>query len=1010
MSTRLAKHGRLIDRSKQIDFSFNGKRMKGFAGDTLASALLANGQVMMGRSFKYHRPRGVVASGPEEPNALMQLGTGDRYEPNQRATTTELYSGLTAQSQNHWPNLEFDVLAINNKLGRFLTAGFYYKMFIHPRPLWKHLYEPIIRRSAGLGRAPDKELKDADTYEHFYFFADVLVMGGGVAGLQAAKAAAATGAKVLVLEQNAYWGGRAPVDGGTIDGEAPEVWIEKTLGELRAMENVTLRSRCMGAGVYDHGYALGYERLTDHAPGQGGPRHRLWRIRAKQIVSATGAIERPLSFAGNDVPGVMLAASMRDYVVNWGVTPGKKVVIATNNDDAYRTALVLHEAGVEVVRLLDTRDTGGGALMDAVREKGIRVECGRAIARVKDGKCVTKVSICAQNGEGGAREEVEADAVAMSGGWSPVVHMWSHCGGKLIWDDVNAHFRPDPDRPPLGADGTGFVVSAGSASGPLALGAVLEDAAAAGARAAEAAGFPAKSVEAAKGESEAEAPMQPVWLMPAKADIKLRMKSWLDYQNDVKVSDVQLAAREGYESVEHTKRYTTLGMATDQGKLSNINGLAILADSLNAEIPKVGTTTFRPPYHPISMGAIGGEARGEIFQPVRKTPIYDWNQKNGADWEPVGQWRRPFAYLRAGEDRHKAVNREVKNTREKLGLLDASTLGKLVVKGPDAGRFLDMLYTNMMSTLKPGKCRYGLMCSENGFLIDDGVVARIDEDTWLCHTTTGGAERIHGHMEEWLQTEWWDWKVYVANVTEQYAQIAVVGPNARKVLEKLNAQAGGGMDVSKDALPFMEWRDGEIGGFKARAYRISFSGELSYEIAVAASEGQAFWDALMEAGKEFGVMPYGTECLHILRAEKGFIMIGDETDGTVIPQDLGLHWAISKKKEDFLGKRAHTRSHMADPERWQLVGLETVDGSVLPDGAYALGEGVNANGQRNMIGRVTSTYYSANLDRGIAMGLVKHGPKRMGEVIEFPGTDGTVYKAKIVDPVFYDKEGEKQNV
>ncbi|EDZ47679.1 sarcosine oxidase, alpha subunit family [Rhodobacterales bacterium Y4I] len=1010
MSTRLAKHGRLIDRSKQIAFTFNGKSMKGYAGDTLASALLANGQVMMGRSFKYHRPRGVVASGSEEPNALMQLGVGDRYEPNQRATTTELFSGLTAQSQNHWPSLEFDVLSINNKLSRFLTAGFYYKMFIHPRPLWKHVYEPIIRKSAGLGAAPDKELKDADTYEHFYFFADVLVIGGGVAGLQAAKAAAASGAKVLVLEQNNYWGGRAPVDGGTIDGEAPEVWIEKTLAELRGMDNVTLRDRCMGSGVYDHGYALGYERLTDHAPGQGGPRHRLWRIRASQIVTATGAIERPLSFAGNDVPGVMLAASMRDYVVNWGINPGQKVVVATNNDDAYRTALVLHDAGIEVVRVVDTRETGGGALMEAVREKGIRVELGRAIAKVKDGKCVTEVAICAQNGEGGAREVVQADAVAMSGGWSPVVHLWSHCGGKLIWDEANANFRPDASRPPLSHDGNGFVVPAGAANGEFALGAILEDAAAAGAKAAEAAGFPAKSVAAAKGESEAEAQMEAVWLMPAKADIKLRMKSWLDYQNDVKVSDVQLAAREGYESVEHTKRYTTLGMATDQGKLSNINGLAILADSLNSEIPQVGTTTFRPPYHPISLGAIAGEARGEIFQPVRKTPIYDWFDKNGADWEPVGQWRRPFAITRPGEDRHAAVNREVKNTRENLGLLDASTLGKLIVKGPDAGKFLDMLYTNMMSTLKPGKCRYGLMCTENGFLMDDGVVARIDEDTFLCHTTTGGAERIHGHMEEWLQTEWWDWKVYVANVTEQYAQIAVVGPKARKVLEKLNAAAGGGMDVSKEALPFMEWRDGKIGSFDARAYRISFSGELSYEIAVAASEGQAFWDALMDAGKEFGVMPYGTETLHILRAEKGFIMIGDETDGTVIPQDLGLHWALSKKKDDYLGKRAQARSHMTDPDRWQLVGLETVDGSVLPDGAYAVGEGINANGQRNMIGRVTSTYYSATLGRGIAMGLVKHGPKRMGEVIEFPGTDGKTYKAKIVDPVFYDKDGEKQNV
>lgn len=1010
MSTRLAKQGRLIDRSKQIEFTFNGKRMTGFAGDSLASALLANDQMMMGRSFKYHRPRGVVASGSEEPNALMQLGTGDRYEPNQRATTTELFSGLTAQSQNHWPSLEFDVLAINNKLSRFLTAGFYYKMFIHPRPLWKHLYEPIIRKSAGLGKAPDAELKDPDTYEHFYFFADVLVVGGGVAGLQAAKAAAASGAKVLVLEQNAHWGGRAPVDGGTIDGDTPQAWVDKTLAELRAMDNVTLRDRCMGAGVYDHGYALGYERLTDHAPGQGGPRHRLWRIRAKQIVTATGAIERPLSFAGNDVPGVMLAAAMRDYVVNWGVTPGQKVVVATNNDDAYRTALALHDAGVEVVRVVDARDAGGGILMEQLREKGIRVELGRAIAKVKDGPRVTKVAICAQNGEGGAQEEIDADAVAMSGGWSPVVHLWSHCGGKLTWDKEHAFFRPDASRPPLGDNGEGFVIAAGAANGPLALGAVLQDAAAAGSRAAEAAGFSEQTVEASKGVAEDETLMQPVWLMPAKADITLRMKTWLDYQNDVKVSDVQQAAREGFESVEHTKRYTTLGMATDQGKLSNINGLAILADSLGAEIPQVGTTTFRPPYHPISMGAIGGEARGDIFQPVRKTPIYDWNDANGADWEPVGQWRRPFAYTRSGESRHEAVNREVKNTRENLGVLDASTLGKIIVKGPDAGRFLDMMYTNMMSTLKVGKCRYGLMCSENGFLMDDGVVARIDEDTWLCHTTTGGAEHIHGHMEEWLQTEWWDWKVYVANVTEQYAQIAVVGPNARKVLEKLNAQAGGGMDLSREALPFMEWRAGQIGGFEARAFRISFSGELSYEIAVAASEGQAFWDALMAAGQEFGVMPYGTETLHILRAEKGFIMIGDETDGTVIPQDLGLNWALSKKKEDYLGKRAHLRSHMADPDRWKLVGLETTDGSVLPDGAYALGNGINANGQKNMIGRVTSTYYSATLERGIAMGLVKHGPKRMGEVLEFPGTDGKVYSAKIVDAVFYDKEGEKQNV
>ena len=484
------------------------------------------------------------------------------------------------------------------------------------------------------------------------------------------------------------------------------------------------------------------------------------------------------------------------------------------------------------------------------------------------------------------------------------------------------------------------------------------------------------------------------------------MKAWLDYQNDVKVSDVRLAAQEGYESVEHTKRYTTLGMATDQGKLSNINGLATLAGQLNAPIPSVGTTTFRPPYTPISFGSIAGEARDAVFQPLRRTTIHDYHEDAQAFFEPVGQWRRPYTFPRKGESHAQAVKREILQTRESVGLLDASTLGKIIVKGPDAGKFLDMLYTNMMSNLKPGKCRYGLMCSENGFLSDDGVVARIDEDTFLCHTTTGGAERIHGWMEDWLQCEWWDWKVYTANVTEQYAQVAVVGPNARKVIEKL----GGDMDVSKEGLAFMEWKDGKIGDFDARAYRISFSGELSYEIAVPASQGRAFWDALLEAGEEFNIMPYGTEALHVMRAEKGFIMIGDETDGTIIPQDLGLNWAISKKKEDFLGKRAQLRAHMADPNRWKLVGLLTVDGSVIPDGSYAIAEGSNANGQRNTQGRVTSTYYSPTLDCGIAMGLVHNGPDRMGEVIEFNKVDGTTVKAEIVNPVFYDKDGEKQNV
>jgi len=1001
MSTRLAKGGRLIDRTAAVEISFNGKRMKGYQGDTLAAALLANDQMLVGRSFKYHRPRGIVASGPEEPNALVNLGSGARLEPNQRTTMTEVFDGLEATSQNHWPSLEFDVGVVNNYVSRFLPAGFYYKTFIHPRPFWKHVFEPIIRHSAGLGKAPTTG--DADRYEQAYAFCDVLVVGGGVAGLLAAREAAKDGARVILLEQAPQLGGRSPVDETEVEGKPVEDWLATAESDLRAMDNVTIRTRTTGAGVYDHGYVLADERVADHTPGDGRPKHRLWRIRTGKIITATGAIERPLSFAGNDLPGVMLAGAVRDYVVNYAVSPGDRTVVVTNNDSAYQTALALKAAGLEVPVILDARDTADGALPEAARAAGIRVLTGRAIAKVKGGKRVTGVAICAQAGEGAVLEEISCDAVAMSGGWSPVVHLWSHCGGKLLWDETISAFIPDPARPPLNHDGSAMVSVVGAAAGLLDLSAILEAVASTGTSARVETKGRRKEDVTKTVKTSVEIP--PIWVMPQGAPITLRSKMWLDYQNDVKVSDVQLAAREGYQSVEHTKRYTTLGMATDQGKLSNINGLGVLADALGQEIPQVGTTTFRPPYTPVTLGALAGESRGEIFQPLRRTPMHESHEKSGAYFEPVGLWRRPYCFPRAGETHEQAVHREVLNTRSNLGLLDASTLGKIIVKGPDAGKFLDMMYTGVMSTLPVGKCRYGLMCNEQGFLSDDGVVARIDEDTWLCHTTSGGADRIHAWMEDWLQCEWWDWQVYTANVTEQYAQVAVVGPNARKLLQVL-----GGMDVSKEALPFMQWADGTLGGFPVRAYRISFSGELSYEIAVPASHGAAFWEACMEAGRALGAMPYGTECLHIMRAEKGFIMIGDETDGTVIPQDLGLDWAISKKKADFLGKRGQERSFLASPERWKLVGFETLDGSVIPDGSYIVAAGVNGNGQRNVQGRVTSTYYSPTLKRGIAMGLLHHGPQRLGEVVEFNTVSGGTVKARVRDAVFYDKDGEKQNV
>ncbi|QHQ34459.1 sarcosine oxidase subunit alpha family protein [Algicella marina] len=1003
MTTRLGQGGALIDRTKQVEFIFNNVRMRAFEGDTLASALLANGQRFIGRSFKYHRPRGIVAAGAEEPNALFTIGEGKTLEPNQRATTTEVFDGLTACSQNHWPTLKFDVGAINSRLSRFFPAGFYYKTFIRPRAAWKHVFEPIIRQSAGLGKPPKDA--DADRYEYFYAYVDVLIIGGGIAGIAAARTAAASGARVLLCEQGATFGGRALVDDVEIDGKPGADWVAQELETLTALENVTVRNRMMGAGVYDHGYALAYEQLDDHLASSDGPRHRLWRIRARRIITATGAIERPLSFAGNDVPGVMLASAVRDYVRLYGVSPGDRTVVVTNNDDGYRTALALHTAGLMVPVILDARQSANGVLPQTARAAGLKVETGRGIAAVKGRTGVEAVDICVQAGEGSIIDTIECDCVAMSGGWSPVVHLWSHCGGKLVWNEEEAHFLPDPAHPPIGDDGEVSVLAAGAAAGAL-RDDCLENAIAAAHSAARSSGYAAVDVPKPQLRVPAEDPMAPVWVMPQGAKATLRAKAFLDFQNDVKVADVELAAREGFESVEHAKRYTTLGMATDQGKLSNINGLAVLSGALNSPIPQVGTTTFRPPYTPISMGSIAGEARGALFKPLRKTPIDRWHDSNGASWEPVAEWRRPFTYLRDGETRDDAVKREILNTRTAVGLLDASTLGKILVKGPDAGRFLDLIYTNMMSSLKRGSCRYGLMCTENGFLFDDGVVARLSEDSFLLHTTSGGSDRVHAWLEEWLQTEWWDLKVHTANLTEQYAQIAVVGPKARTVLETL-----GGMDLSAENLPFMKWADGQLAGIAARVFRISFSGELSYEVAVPAGQGMAFWDACLTAGEAHGIMPYGTEALHVMRAEKGFVMIGDETDGTVTPQDLNLGWAVSKKKADFIGKRAQMRSDFQRPGRKQLVGLETLEPqTVLPDGAHAVEPGKNAYGQARTIGHVTSTYYSPTLERSIAMALIKGGSDRMGEVLDFPVEGDRVIKARVVDPVFLDKEGERQNV
>jgi sarcosine oxidase, subunit alpha len=999
---RLSDAGRLIDRSKRVSFTFDGKTVSGFAGDTVASAVMASGQRVMGRSFKYHRPRGVVGLGSEEMNALIGVGKAERHEPNLLATKVEIFDGLSAISQNRWPSLNHDIGAINNVLGRFFSAGFYYKTFMWPQAFWKHVYEPFIRHAAGLGKAPTG--RDPDVYEQVHVHCDVLIAGAGAAGLAAAEAAAASGLRVIIADENPRLGGLADIGGGLIDGASPLEWAKARADSLAAASNVQVLTRTTVAGHFEDNYVLMFERVGDHDPSiiaTGTPRHRLWKVRAGQIIIAAGAIERPIAFANNDRPGVMLASAARGFAARYGTAPGVNGVVFTNNDDAYRTALMLKSMGVGVARIIDSRTNPESALIDQAKAAGLDVSFGSSIAGVmtsKGGKQIDAIKMSPYNrGRVTNETKIDCDFVAVSGGWNPAVHLWCHNGGKIKFDHELQTYRPD--RSPDG------LLIAGAANGTFDVPGALAEGYAAGEQAVALLKGKAGKITKASATQEPQAKLEPIWFAPATGSYNEGDKHFIDQQNDVVASGLELAQREGYESVEHTKRYTTLGMATDQGKTSNVLGLGVVAEATGKTIPEIGTTTFRPPYTTVSFGSIAGAHVRDRFLPVRRTAIYDWHVANGADFEPVGQWRRPYCYPRAGEDRHKAVTREILAVRNKVGLLDASTLGKIEIKGPDAGEFLDRMYTNTFSTLKEGRCRYGLMANEMGFLMDDGVTVRVGPEHFIMHTTSGGADRIAGWLEEWLQTEWPDLKVFVTPVTEQWAQFAVAGPNARKVLEKL----GGDIDFSAEAFPFMTMKTGTLAGMNVRAYRISFSGELSYEIGVPVNHGRALWDAILAAGVEFGLEVYGTEALHVLRAEKGFIIIGDETDNTVTAIDVGLEGLVSKKKRDFIGKRSMEQSFLKMDGRKQLVGLLTEDPNyVLPDGAHALEDATGKPPQKTL-GHVTSTYMSPSIGRSIAMALIFNGRARMGETLSF-SLDGKVVKAKVVEPVFYDKEGARQNV
>ncbi|WP_288902158.1 sarcosine oxidase subunit alpha [uncultured Sneathiella sp.] len=995
--------GGRIYRRKAVNFTFNGQSYIGYEGDTLASALLANGVHLLGRSFKYHRPRGIVAAGAEEPNSMVQLGEGATTEPNIRATQISLYEGLTASSVNVWPNVEFDISAINGLFAKIMTAGFYNKTFMWPRSLWMKLYEPVIRRAAGWGRAPTTS--DPDIYDHMHLHVEVMVVGGGPAGLMAALAAGRSGARVLLVDEQSEFGGSLLSTKRQIGGKDESAWIADMVAELEAMPDVTLLRRSTTFGYYDHNYLCVLEQKTDHLPAAervGKVRQRVWHVRAGQVVLATGAHERPLVFADNDRPGIMLAGAVQTYANRYGVLPGKKMVLFTNNDAAYEAAIDLQAAGGDVVAIVDCRHEVNGELVDAARALDIEILAGYAITGTSGGKRVESVEVRKiQKGAKvytSAARSIDCDLVAMSGGWSPVVHLFSQSQGQLHYDEAKACFLPGTPRQAQQV--------AGALAGQFSLKDCLAGGYKAGADAARATGFTPKRKPAAPEIDEPDAgEIEPFWVVPGSRPIGEGMaKHFVDLQNDTTAADIELAVREGFESVEHIKRYTLTGFGTDQGKTSNINALAILSGILEKPIPKVGTTTFRPPYTPVSYGALAGRNLGDWSDPVRVTSIHDWHVNNGALFENVGQWKRPWYFPKAGETMQEALSRECLAVRNGVGVLDASTLGKIDIRGPDAAEFLNRIYTNAWLKLGVGRVRYGLMCHEDGMVFDDGTTARLAEDRFLMTTTTGGAAGVLDWLEEYLQTEWMDLKVYCTSVTEQWATVSIAGPKAGAVLKKLAPE----MDISHENFPFLSFKEGTVAGLKARVFRISFTGELTYEINVPWTCGQALWEAVMAAGAEFDITPYGTESMHILRAEKGFIIVGQETDGTTTPQDLGMDWIVSKVKPDFIGKRSFTRTDTARKDRKQLVGLLTdKPDDVLPEGAQLVFD-PHAPKPMPMAGHVTSSYYSATLGRSIALALVKGGHDRKGQNI-FAPLEGKTVTAEIVDPVFYDKEGERLN-
>ena len=961
---RLNKEG-LINRNKKISFTFNGKKLFGYEGDTIASALIANGIHLVGRSFKYHRPRGFFGAGVEEPNAKLQVEFNGHSEPNVNATEMELVEGLSATSQNCWPSVNFDVGAINNFLKMFFPAGFYYKTFMWPKSFWYKIYEPFIRKAAGLGVASIE--KDKERYEHKFEYCDLLVTGSGPSGLASAYAAAKNGAKVILAEDKPRFGGTLLTDDVSIDNLSGKDWAEKIISELKSMPNVTVKNRSQVFGYYDHNMLVMFERVSDHLEKKSKftPRQRLWYIRAKETILSTGSIERPIVFGNNDTPGIFLSAAAKEYMKVYGVLVGKKPLIFTNNDSAYETALEFKKNNVEPI-ILDTREEHSSELIDEAKSKGIDIRFSHGVIVANGYKKVKSAKIGKLNKDKNSFEKIETvdcDCICVSGFWTPSVHLASQSGNKLKYEEKIDAFIPDKKKQ--------HETSVGAANGSFTLEESLKN------------GFENGSNLSAKiTDTKTEIAIPNVnekkygahdkfWCMPLPKNEN--PKRFVDFQNDVSVSDIEIALREGYRSIEHVKRYTTLGMATDQGRTSNLNGLQLVSNIENKIVPEVGHTTFRPPFTPITIGTIVGREVGMEYMPTRKTPMHEWHEKNNAVFVDAGAWKRPRYYKQGSETLFEASKREAKNVRENVGICDVTTLGKIDIKGPDAAEFLNRVYTNAWMKLPVGKARYGLMLREDGIVMDDGTTTRISENHYHMTTTTAQAANVLSHLEYYLQIVWPELNVNVVSTTEQWAGAAIAGPKSRDMLSKLYPD----LDVSNDALPFMGYKEAEFFGVPSRIFRISFSGELAYEINVKSDHGMFMWEKMMEVGKEFGNQPYGTEALSTLRIEMGHVA-GPELDGRTIPSDVSLNGLVSKKK-DFIGKNSLGREAFNVESRQKIVGLIPIDRkSSIPEGSHIV-QDQNAKLPNPKLGHVSSSCWSVENNNPFSLAIMKDGKNMIGK-------------------------------